>query len=159
MMADASMSLCRTSRRYLKRRVLHVLLHTNTPHTHMYLSNTHVHKCDYILKQTAVWCVRGGAAAEGYIALLHTNRPQTHVRLSNTRVHEYDLRVRKNSGLARRMWSCRHDIAPVPCYRAREQRRIGGMRIAKPLSQMRTSRYFVWTSSAFKRCRCLCACV
>jgi len=63
MIASASMSLCRASPRHSKIRLLHALQHTNTPHTHVYLSNTHVNKYEYIYTQPVVWSVKCGAAA------------------------------------------------------------------------------------------------
>ena len=68
------------------------------------------------------------------------------------------VHIHANSRLARQMWCCRYDIAPVPRYRAKGQQRSGEMRIAKLLSPTRTSRYCVWTNSAFKLCRFLCVC-
>ena len=93
---------------------------------------------------------------QGLHTLPHTSTQQTHAHLSNTRVHEYVCHVQKLSRLARRKWCCRLDIALVPCYQARGQQRIGEMRIVKLLSPISTSRYKVWTNSAFKQCRCLC---
>jgi len=156
MMSSASMPRCRTSLRYTTTRVLHALLHIITPHTHICTSGIHTYMYMITYQNNQSFGPSDMVLPPQRLHTLpYTSTQQTHAHLSNTRVHEYVCHVQKLSRLARWKWCCRLDIALVPCYQARGQQRIGEMRIVKLLSPISTSRYKVWTNSAFKQCRCL----